>query len=75
MTNQTPRQPEQQQDAGHQRQPEQQQRQHHDPRGPAGAGAGLAGQTPKGGVSQDGFGQSGDQGAPDQTERNARPGG
>lgn len=72
--NQTPRSPEQQQDPASQRQPEQQQRQHHDPRGSGGAGAGLANQSPKGGVSQDGSGQTGDQGSPDQTERNAQPG-
>jgi hypothetical protein len=39
-----------------------------------GSAAGLASQSPKGGASQDQFGQSGDQGASTQSERNARPG-
>lgn len=67
------RQPQQQSDSTAQQQPQQQQHQkHHDSRG-EGAGN-LAGQTPKGGTAQDGFGQSGTQGTPDQTEHNARPG-
>jgi hypothetical protein len=76
MPNQdTGRRPEQQSGGATQRQPEQQNKQrHHDPRGHGGEGGGLAGQSPKGGASQDGFGQSGVQGTPAQTERNARPG-
>lgn len=66
-------QPEQQSNPASQQQPQQQQHQkHHDPRGEGGGN--LASQTPKGGTAQDGFGQSGKQGTPDQTEHNARPG-
>jgi hypothetical protein len=64
MADQEPgRRPEQQSNDATQRQPQQQHQQHHDPRG-EGAGGGLASQTPKGGVSQDGFGQSGGQSTP-----------
>jgi hypothetical protein len=65
----------QQQDNGAQGQPAQKNKQHHDPRGHGGDGAGLAGQTPTGGASQDGFGQSGGHGTPDAIDHNARPGG
>jgi hypothetical protein len=75
MTTQNPgRRPEQQADHGARRQAEHQHQQHHDPRGSGGKGSGLASQTPKGGTSQDGFGQSGGQGSPTQTEHNASPG-
>lgn len=47
---------------------------HHDPDRSSGAGAGLAGRTPKGGASQDSFGQSGGQDPASQTDHNARPG-
>jgi|GEM_PF-5650750 len=67
------RQPQQQSNLPGQQQHQQQQHQkHHDPRG-EGAGN-LASQTPTGGTAQDGFGQSGTQGIPDQTKHNARPG-
>jgi hypothetical protein len=75
MSDQEPgRRPEQQPGESARRQPEQQNQQHHDPRGPGSQGAGVASQTPKGGTTQDGFGQSGGQGSPDQTEHNVRPG-
>ena len=74
-SNETGRQPEQQGQDASQSQPEQQhQQRHHDPRGREGGGSGLASQSPKGGASQDGFGQGGGEGAPDQSEHNARPG-
>jgi hypothetical protein len=74
MNSQEPgRRPEQQSDGGPQQQPQQQnQQKHHDPRGEDAGN--LARQTPTGGTAQDGFGQSGTQGTPDQTEHNARPG-
>jgi hypothetical protein len=72
--NQNARPPQQPAQDGPQRHPEQQhQQKHHDPRGHDGGN--LATQTPKGGVSQDGFGQSGDQGTPDQTDHNLHTGG
>ena len=65
----TPRRPDQQAQPSQRRHPEQQHhKKHHDPRGHSPGN--LAAQTPKGGASQDPFGQSGEQGAPDQTEHN-----
>lgn len=47
---------------------------HSDPGRSSGHGADAATRTPKGGASQDSFGQSGRQDPATQTDHNARPG-